>query len=108
MITRRTSVRLASQLWSRLSSRRSSPCSRRYLDLALARLRAEVERAIAEIRTDLKRETEQRRVDLERQIAQLRIDTERMLRAQTSKLVAWTAVIVGLAVTLVGRPGVLS
>ena len=66
--------------------------TREYLDLALAKLRAEVERDIAQLRVDTER---------------LRADMERLLREQTNRLVVWLGAIVGVAVTLVGGLGVL-
>ncbi len=92
--------------------------TREYLDLALGKLRAEVERdmgtlradlesQITQLRTALEREIAQLRTELERQIAQLRIDIERLLREQTNKLVTWLAASVGVAVTLAGALGVL-
>ena len=59
--------------------------TREYLDLALGKLKAEVER----------------------DIGTLRLGTERLLREQTDKLVIWMNAIVGLAVTTVGGLGVL-
>lgn len=79
-----------------LDNIRSELVTREYLDLALGKLRAEVERDIAGLRADTQRD-----------VPGLRVDMERMMREQTSKLVTWMAAIIGLAVTTVSGLGVL-
>ena len=71
--------------------------TREYLDLSLARLRAELERDLADLRADTQRD-----------IATLRVDMERLLREQTNRLVTWLGIIVGIAVDLIGGLGVAS
>ena len=76
---------LAAELLDLRDRIRSETVTREYLDLALGKLRAEVER----------------------EIAQFRVDMERMLREQTNKLVTWLAAIIGVAATVIGGLGVL-